>query len=230
MPLRKAPAIQRRLHAADLRRRGAEQALDALALGVCLLDETGCAIFRNRTADRLLGAADGLSVSVEGRLVATSPAERARLDALVREACASSGNLLIGPAGGVSITRPSGRRAFTVVVTPLGLRQLHLLPGLPTAAAFISNTEGDVTPDALLREIYGLTRTEVVVAKLLVEGLKVEEIMARLDVAMATVRTHVRRVLEKTSARGQADLIRILLSGPSALAAAAQQPHPAGST
>lgn len=217
--LQRAASIHRRLHLADLQQAGAEQALDALAFGVCLLDRRGRSTFVNRAAERLLGTRDGMALDAAGRLTAARSAERTRLERLVVEACATGAGVAdgAGPAGGMQVTRPSGRRAFTVIVAPLRLRQSPLLPRVPVAVAFLSDTERDIDAATLLQEIYALTRAEAVVATLLVEGLKVDEIAGRLEVSTATVRTHVRRVLDKTEARGQSDLIRILLSGPGAL-------------
>lgn len=69
----------------------------------------------------------------------------------------------------------------------------------------------------LLRSLYGLTPTESEVATLLLDGKKVSEIQDQLGITENTVRTHVRKVLEKVQARGQGDLIRILLAGPAGL-------------
>jgi DNA-binding CsgD family transcriptional regulator len=71
--------------------------------------------------------------------------------------------------------------------------------------------------EMVLQPIYGLTPAEARVASLLARGMRVEEITERLSVSTPTVRTHVRRVLEKTDSRGQADLVRVLTSGPAAL-------------
>lgn len=215
--LQRAVAIHRRLHTADLRRAATEDALDALAFGVCMLDETGRILFANRTARSLLTTGDGLVMTREERLSASRPAERVRLERLAAGACATGSGRGVSAGGGMQVTRPSGLRPFAVMVAPLRIREFPLYPRVPVAVAFISDTEREITVEALLREIYGLTPAEAIVAKLLVEGLKVAEVVDRLAVSTATVRTHVRRVLEKTGSRGQADLIRTLLAGPASL-------------
>lgn len=212
--LQRAASIHRRLQAADLRERAAEQALDALACGVCLLDERGRAVFVNRAARDLLALQDGLTLDARGRLVVARAAERSRLERLIAEACATGAGNGEAAAGGMQIARPSARRAFSVIVAPLRLRESALLPRVPVAVVFVSDGEREIDAEALLPQMYGFTPAEARVAKLLAEGLKVDDITARLGVSTPTVRTHVRRVLEKTDARGQADLIRILLSGP----------------
>jgi DNA-binding CsgD family transcriptional regulator len=42
----------------------------------------------------------------------------------------------------------------------------------------------------------------------------VDEIAEALDVGVATVRTHVQRLLAKTGTRRQSELVRLLVSGP----------------
>jgi DNA-binding CsgD family transcriptional regulator len=55
------------------------------------------------------------------------------------------------------------------------------------------------------------------VAALLLEGLRTDELAERLDITLFTARTHVKRVLSKVDARSQAELMRVLLSGPAGL-------------
>lgn len=55
--------------------------------------------------------------------------------------------------------------------------------------------------------VYGLTRTEAVVAGHLVEGRSAAEIARRQGVRIGTVRTHIRRLFEKTGARNQIGLV-----------------------
>lgn len=83
----------------------------------------------------------------------------------------------------------------------------------PAAVAFVNDPDANPKPPHdVLRDIYGLTPAEAQIAGLLMGGTKVGEIVERLGVSTATVRTHVRRILEKTRARGQSDLVRIPLA------------------
>jgi DNA-binding CsgD family transcriptional regulator len=215
--LQRATAIHRRLQVADLQQSGAEHTLDRLAVGVLLLDRRGRTTFANRSAQQMLAPRDGLFLDATGRLVASRAGDRSRLERLVAGACATGTGAGEEPGGALRVARPSLRTAFTVLVAPLRLRAIALLPEVPAAVVFLSNGERELEVEQLLADLYGLTRAEARVAKLLVDGLKVDEIANRQDVTTATVRTHVRRVLEKTETRGQSDLIRVLVSGPGAV-------------
>lgn len=66
---------------------------------------------------------------------------------------------------------------------------------------------------ALQREL-GLTHTEARVAMRLAEGRTVEEIGRALGIRGSTVRSHLKAAYSKTGARGQAELVRLVLVGP----------------
>ena len=83
-------------------------------------------------------------------------------------------------------------------------------------------TDPDRVPPGLqemLRRLYRLTPREADVAERLLAGRSVDEIGDELGTSINTSRTHVKRILAKTGARSQADLVRLLLRGPTALQA-----------
>ncbi len=57
----------------------------------------------------------------------------------------------------------------------------------------------------------GLSRAEAGVAVALLEGLDAKQVSARLHVSHETVRTHLKRIFEKTRTRRQAELLLVLL-------------------
>lgn len=60
--------------------------------------------------------------------------------------------------------------------------------------------------------IYGLSPAQQKVARLIVDGLSLGEIGEQLGVSLATARTHLSRVFDKTGVRTQPALVRVLLS------------------
>lgn len=58
---------------------------------------------------------------------------------------------------------------------------------------------------------YKLTRSEARVVMALCQGGSMREIAARLDIAYETLRTHLKRIYEKTGARSQRDLVRLFV-------------------
>jgi DNA-binding CsgD family transcriptional regulator len=100
-------------------------------------------------------------------------------------------------------------------VAPLRVRSFAPASPSPAAVVFIGDPERKVEGvGSTLRALYGLTPAEAAVANLLLEGLRTDQLTDRLGITLFTARTHVKRVLSKVDARTQADLVRILLSGP----------------
>jgi DNA-binding CsgD family transcriptional regulator len=77
----------------------------------------------------------------------------------------------------------------------------------------IIDPEQESEPSAtLLRRLFGLTRSEAEVAVRIARGGDVKEIAEELSVSLATVRTHLQHVFDKTDTHRQSELVRRLLT------------------
>lgn len=65
---------------------------------------------------------------------------------------------------------------------------------------------------ALAQSIYGLSETQTKLAALVVDGVDLGLAAERLGVSLNTVRTHLRRIFEKTKVHSQIALVRVILS------------------
>jgi len=216
--LQRAVAVHRRLTGVDMQRASAQHALDRLSIGVLFLDAGGKAMFLNRAAREIVKAGDGIDRRRSGHLRVHRAAESARLQRLIAEACMVVDALPAGFGGALRISRPSGKRPFAVLVVPARGERFAMTTRATHALVFVSDPDqGAKGTGSVLRDLYGLTSAEAGVAELLLEGHRAEEIADRLSVTLNTARTHVRRILEKCGARGQADLLRMLAAGPASL-------------
>ena len=184
-----------------------------LPLGVLGLDRTGRVVTQNHAAQSMLGRGDGLFLR-RGHLVAARAAESTGLHRLVLDACRRNGDGLRA-GGALEVSRMSSSRPFGVLVTPLQAGGLPRVNGLPAAVAFITDPDNQAqTWRELLHRLYGLTAGETEVALLALGGKSITEVAELRGVTHNTVRTHLKQVFSKTGARSQADLVRLLLSGP----------------
>ena len=222
--LQRAISIHRRLEAVDLARTAAADALDRMAVGVIILDREGKPLFSNRQSQSLVAEGDGLLLLRDG-LSASRPADATALRRLVADACCTGGGRGLLPGGAIHVARRPPRRPLTVLVAPLRPRSFALAGESPAAIVFVGDPERSVEDTGtILRGLYGLTPAEAAVAALLLEGLRTDELAERLDITLFTARTHVKRVLSKVDARSQAELMRVLLSGPAGLHGASRTP------
>lgn len=166
--------------------------VEHLAVAAIVLDAKGHILRTNAAADDLLTDA----------AVATSRDRRLRF----RDAGADTAvhrAVLVPSALPVFLAAEDrhGSRVLVTVLPPTDVTggQTVVLIGRPQEAL------GKAA--SVLIDVYGLTPAEYRVLALLMEGLTPGEVADRLRLAIATVRTHIRRVLEKTGTARQADLL-----------------------
>jgi DNA-binding CsgD family transcriptional regulator len=181
-------------------------------VGAFLVERDGQATALNGAASTLVAEGDGLRLSDQARLEATHPDDDAALNGAIRAAChpTRTGAAL---SRTVSVRRGSGREPYTVSALSLDLGAWPLLGKDPAALVFVADPRPDTVNQAQLRQRYGLTGAEARVAHQIASGHRVGEAAEQLGISPATARAHMRRLLAKTGARGQADLVRLLLLG-----------------
>jgi DNA-binding CsgD family transcriptional regulator len=197
-----------------LKRKAAEAAmladtLDGLSAGLCLVDTGGRIVHVNAAAQAILDAGDILR-SVNGKLAACdAQADRTLRDVLT---AAGQGDEALGIRGiAVPLNGKDGER-YVAHALPLtsGARQCA---GFTAAAAlFIRKTAPAVSArPEVIGAAFELTPTELRVLLAIVELGSVPEVAAALGIAGTTVRWHVGRLFEKTGARRQADLVKLVI-------------------
>ncbi len=92
--------------------------------------------------------------------------------------------------------------------------------GEPTALVSFALPGAGQAPEAagLLSLLYGLTESEACLAAALAAGETLASHAARRGIGRETARTHLRNAFAKTGTRRQAELVRLVLGGPAALA------------
>lgn len=211
--LRRAIRIAYRLQALGPLEGDARMALDRMRMGVLVLDADLNVLLANRTAESILGAASGLR-RLRGKLVISDRAAHARLAAHVRSS--PDGGSPGEAVGGGSLRVEGPGRSLTLLVAPLGDRSdergcAH------RSVVFVSDPDAAIdTPDGLFETLFDLTETQARVAVLLMQGHTPEQCAQALGSALSTVRTHLKRIFQKTGTTRQSELVRLLLSSPAA--------------
>jgi DNA-binding CsgD family transcriptional regulator len=107
----------------------------------------------------------------------------------------------------------SGRRPLSVLVAPLRGEHPFVLEPVATAILFVTDPDRVVSaPRSHLRELYGLTEGEARTAEALLEADRLADVAQKLGVSLATVRTLLQRVFEKTDTHRQSELVRLMLA------------------
>lgn len=185
------------------RAEGAAEALTALRLPALVLDDVGRVIEANEMIE---GLVDQIGLRAGGKLAL---ADR-EANKILSERLAGIGM----PGGDQSCSLPLrdglGGPAGVLHILPVR-RTAHDIFGRGHALLVLTPVGTDKSPSIdLMRSLFDLTRSEARVAKGLAAGRTVEEIAAEGEVALTTVRSQVRRVLEKTGCTRQAEVATLL--------------------
>jgi DNA-binding CsgD family transcriptional regulator len=194
--------------------------LDRLEIGLILVDEDMRTFFVNARAETIARAQDGLvlrkSGLAAGRLDETRALHRAVAAALaLQEADAGAETVA---RSGETMSLCLGRRLgapLIATVVPIAPQQF----GLTTSAGRLAGifiVEPERPPRinvARLAEAYGLARREADLAAALARGIDLAEAAASLGIGIGTARGYLKRVLEKTETRRQAELVALILRG-----------------
>ena len=182
--------------------------LDRFTTGVLVTTEKGDVIYMNQSAANMVATADGLTIGLGQVLRASNTDETRRLHQALRE---------IGQAPdrpdvvALSVERPSLRASLRLILAPLGD---------PSGRIIIFVTDPDhkslPTPEMISR-LFHLTPSESRLAAALIAGQRTDEIAQSMGITISSVRTYLKKVMEKTGTNRQAELVRLLLSCPPVL-------------
>jgi DNA-binding CsgD family transcriptional regulator len=175
--------------------------VESLAFGIVEIDPGWRVMYANRAAQALL--AEDKALSIEAGVLALRPvAMQVRARQWLAEP-ASAGALPL------AVARADGR-------PPILLERLSRLTDEAGSAAHVLallNTARPLAVDAeRLVAAFGLTRAEARLTAALAAGETLQEFARRQNVAVATVRTHLERVLAKTGARRQTQVVRLAMA------------------
>ncbi len=189
-------------------------ALDELKRGVIFVGTNRRLIYANRVAKRILAGRDGLFLDGKGACRASGAAEQALLDRLLDGATGGRwrGEGDASSSGGVMLVRrPSGARAFGLVVAPMPSPPFGLAAAHVAAAIFISDSEAD--SEALrdiLRRLYQLSEREAELAVRIAEGERLEGAAQNAGITYETARSYLKTIFMKLGVNRQAELASLV--------------------
>lgn len=211
--LARAYEIYKALGGAQRARLALAEVVDRLPTGVLLIDSGGRVLVRNRAADRLLAFEDGFAIE-DGMPRASDARDDAALRQLLEAALAPTRGATRENEGVMALSRPSGRRPYTVFVTPLLEVPYEPMTTDAVAALFVSDPDSvPITTVGVLQTLYGLTPAEAELVQLLARGYALDEAASLRCVSVHTARSQLKHVFAKTDTKRQGELVRLVLTG-----------------
>ena len=185
------------------------ESLDGLACGLFLVDASGRILHANIAGRRMLDAGDFLRIA-NGRLAAGEPATDSELSQII--AATAGGDRALGAKGiALPLSSRDGQR-YLAHALPLASDARRSAGGsAATLAIFVHSAavETPAMPEVIARA-YDLTLAELRVLLAIADIGGAPEVADALGIATSTVKTHLGRLYEKTGARRQADLAKLV--------------------
>lgn len=186
-------------------------AMAQLMVAAIVLDENRNVLDCNPMAKAILELGDGLRITGQ-QLEATYVNDNRNLQRLVRDALAHKTSS-VGLIEAMSVSRPSGKVSWGVVVQAITPDQWTEGKHRPCVAVFVRDAEGKAHPPVkLAQQLFQLTPAETALAIQLANGLSLEEAGEVLNIRRNTARAHLRSIFSKTGVRRQTELVRIFLN------------------
>jgi DNA-binding CsgD family transcriptional regulator len=186
--------------------------LDGLAAAMVLVDAKGRIAHANASAQAMLAGGDVIRAA-GGRLTASDPAANAALYDIF--ALTDGGDHALGvkgiavPLGG----NDGGRHVAHVLPLTSGARRKAGASYSAVAAVFMQKAGADLqSPIETIARLHRLTPGELRVMLGIIEADSIQQVAETLGISESTVKTHLRRVYEKTGTSGQVELVKLVAS------------------
>lgn len=173
-----------------------------------IVDVAGRIQLANAAAEVVASAGDVVTSS-NGRLIEGRTADRSGLQEAIRRATSAQ------TPEAVVVREGGGRAMATIRIVPVGTRgpatgdwMFRPVPWAMVTVQGLRRAEPRIERLAAIR--FGLTPAEARVGAQVAAGLPIADIADRLGVSRETVRTHMKRLFEKTGCRRQVELAALL--------------------
>jgi DNA-binding CsgD family transcriptional regulator len=180
--------------------------LDGLSQGLIFLGADQRILTMNATAEEILRQAAFLRVA-QRRLIATPSSDADALQRSLSQACGKARH-----GSSLALGHPEDGGVLRIMVIPLDEASgLARWAADARACVILKRGAGAAeVPNALLRQAFGLTEREAMLAAHLAEGGDLRSFATRHSLSINTVRPYLRSVFDKTGTHRQAELVRLL--------------------
>lgn len=214
--LQRAVAIQRRIAEAEQQAAASSAALNRIALGAIVVDVEARPLLVNRLAEHILAQREGLFLTPAG-LAGGNPAATLTLRTAIRDTITSAARNGRTSSVGLRLERHATGHPLEIIVVSLKAARRTAVER-QSAIVFVADPErAHITPERLLRDLYGLTAAEARLALVIAQGASLTGAARQLEVTRNTVHAQLTSIFLKTGTSTQAELVRLLHRGAAAI-------------
>ena len=190
--------------------------IDQFPVGVVFVDRNLKVIHSNAQTAKTLEENPGI-LAMRGHLMAVDDENHAELQMFVRRAADRGESRGTGSSEMLDLADPGTENRFVVVATPVPTGTAPVGES-PCIALMLFDMPGRRELSApVLRQQFGLTRSEARLVQSLAGGSSLDEGARSLGISVNTARTHLKHIFHKTGAKRQSELIHQVETGPAAM-------------
>ena len=191
---------------------GVLSALDRFHVGIFVLSPNGSVVVKNAEAERILGNADGLSLSRDGRLQSGDDGERAELKDIITRAISTACAEDNRAEQLMTIARNSGNDPYLIEVAPIRDHGEIETEFKGCIVFVIDPGKTDMVSTEGMQALYQLTGAESEICRLVAEGLETNDMADSKNITGETVRSHIKKIMQKTGVNNRSQLVRLALT------------------
>lgn len=211
--IRRSLQIHKQLSYARRENQNLYRMLDAIKVGIILIDEQRSVRYTNKRAQEMMQRSKVFELDRYGR-ISTLRVHQQRFEQLIHSA-QLDGSLPKHEVGGVMPVYNSEGEQFMLTVTPFSrMNSMADLSQSKHAYVVLSISETGqkyTLAAAFLKEAYGLSTREFEICELFVNGMNLGEIAETLHLTLSSVRTYVKNIYGKMRCNSQAELMHKLM-------------------
>jgi DNA-binding CsgD family transcriptional regulator len=210
--LERALAIGIRFGSQSATQQSTTEWLDRSAAAIVFIDERKHIVFANRAARAFESAGDGIKLGKDG-VTLLHRRDNDKLQSLIAQELSPIASPSASPGGTMRALRPSGKRPYGILVSPVSRNYPVLSMLRPAVCVVITDPDRQTPlPNHRLQSAFGLTVAEAKLAALLAAGEGLRSAAEKLEITYGTARTRLAEIFQKTDTRRQGELIRLLLA------------------
>ncbi len=194
--------LRRRLSATQTKAMGALVGIDSIEDGCLVISSDRRIIFSNSTAEELLNDASLLK-PIAGKLFLNRALDDDQLKKAIEDTIA---NRIEGRSS--FLARDQHGHPWRMMLAPKTFHRETML------LVWVDRCEASASAPAAMQQLYGLTQAELPILMAVSQGESAAEISDRQEISIATVRSHIQHIYQKTGVHKASQLTQIVASLP----------------
>lgn len=190
-------------------------ALNQIHSPLMLVDKNRKILFINSQAEHLINQQPGICIR-NNQVTILSNDDNNKLKKLIRSAIGKNASTFLSQGSSMCCTNPTTQSTISILISPVNPEMVNIdTQSDETALLLLSTNQNQKSfSTELLTDLYNFTPAEARLTSHLCQGFTLDEIAEKLSLSKNTLRSQLRSTFNKSGVSRQAELIRMVNSGP----------------